>query len=63
MVQALCHHFSSVLYVSLHIFLINLIQLWLFKRYDFVSMYTFRLVYYLIWHIGWGWVRLEVLQT
>ncbi|MCB9291467.1 MAG: hypothetical protein H6560_29470 [Lewinellaceae bacterium] len=44
--------------MSLHIFLINLIQLWLFKRYDFVSMYTFRLVYYLIWHIGWGWVRL-----
>ena len=49
------------LYVGFHIFLINFIQLWIFKRFDFLSMYAFRLVYYLIWHIGWGWVRLEVL--
>lgn len=49
------------LYVGFHIFLINLIQLWLFKGYGFVSMYAFRLAYYLIWHIGWGWLRLEVL--
>ncbi len=48
------------LYVGFHIFLINLIQLWLFKGYGFVSMYAFRLAYYLIWHIGWGWLRLEV---
>lgn len=48
-------------YVAFHIFLINLFQLWLFKRYDFVSMYAFRLMYYLIWHIGWGWLRLEIL--
>jgi len=49
------------LYVGLHIFLINLCQLWLFRRYDFLHMYLFRLVYYAIWHIGWGWLRLEVL--
>ncbi|NGP75041.1 hypothetical protein G3570_00235 [Balneolaceae bacterium YR4-1] len=33
------------IYVGVYIFLINLTQLWLFKRYDFVSMYLFRLVY------------------
>jgi hypothetical protein len=48
-------------YIVVHIFLINLAQLYIFKSYDFVSMYVFRLVYYLFWHIGWGYVRLQVL--
>ena len=48
-------------YVFLHIFLINVFQLLIFKRYDFVSMYSFRLVYYAIWHILWGQVRLSLL--
>ena len=48
-------------YVFMNIFLINLLQLLIFKRYDFVSMYSFRLVYYLIWHIVWGYVRLKLL--
>jgi hypothetical protein len=48
-------------YVWIHIFLINVTQLWLFKRYDFVSMYLFRVVYYLIWHVLWGYLRLEVM--
>ena len=48
-------------YVFLNIFLINLFQLLIFKRYDFVSMYSFRLVYYLIWHIVWGYMRLKLL--
>ncbi len=48
----------AVAYVGLHIFLINLFQLLIFKKYDFMAMYSFRLVYYLIWHIGWGYIRL-----
>lgn len=36
-------------------------RLALFKRYDFVTMYTFRLVYYLLWHIVWGVIRLRLL--
>jgi hypothetical protein len=51
----------AVAHVGLHVFLINLLQLLIFKRYDFLSMYAFRLVYYLFWHIGWGYVRLNVL--
>jgi hypothetical protein len=51
----------AVAYVGLHVLLINLFQLIIFKRCDFVSMYSFRLVYYLFWHIGWEYVRLKVL--
>lgn len=51
----------TVVYVGFHVLLINLFQLLIFKRYDFISMYSFRLVYYLFWHIGWGHIRLKVL--
>jgi hypothetical protein len=51
----------AIVYVGLHVFLINLFQLLIFKRYDFISMYSFRLVYYLFWHIGWGYMRLRLL--
>jgi len=43
-----------------YLFLFNFIQLTLFKRYDFLSMYSFRLVYYIIWHILWGYLRLVI---
>lgn len=51
----------AVAYVGLHIFMINFIQLLLFKKFDFVSMYSFRLVYYLLWHIIWGPLRIALL--
>ena len=47
--------------IAVPIFLLNFTQLALFKRYDFVTMYSFRLVYYLLWHIVWGVIRLRVL--
>ena len=51
----------AVTYVGFHIFLINFFQLLIFKKYDFISMYSFRLVYYAFWHIGWGYARLRLL--
>jgi hypothetical protein len=48
-------------FVGLQVFAVNLLQLYIFRRYDFVSMYMFRLTYYLQWHILWGYVRLRVL--
>ena len=48
-------------YVALHVLAFNLLQLYVFRRYDFISMYSFRLVYYLYWHIGWGYLRLQLL--
>ena len=43
------------------IFSVVLSQLTFFKRYDFVTMYWFRIVYYLFWHILWGYLRLGLL--
>jgi hypothetical protein len=50
-----------VLVTGLHVFVINFLMLVVYKRYDFVSMLSFRLVYYIIWHIVWGYFRLRVL--
>lgn len=44
-------------YVWTHVWAINLVQLYLFRRFGFVSMYGMRLVYYLDWHIAWEYVR------
>jgi hypothetical protein len=46
---------------GLHVWAINIGQLAVFRRYDFVSMWTFRLVYYVIWHVVWGELRLRML--
>ena len=48
-------------YVFLNVWVINVAGLTLFNRYDFVTMYAFRLMYYLLWHIVWGHVRLRLL--
>lgn len=50
-----------VVLTGIHVMLINLAQLFLFRRYDFVTMYAMRLMFYLLWHIVWGMVRLNVL--
>jgi hypothetical protein len=48
-------------YTWIHVFAIAFLQLYVFRRFDFVSMYSFRLFYYAYWHILWGVIRLEVL--
>jgi hypothetical protein len=48
-------------FVTIHIFAFNLLQLVVFMRNGFLSMYGLRLVYYLCWHIAWGYVRLKLL--
>ena len=48
-------------YTWLHIFAIAVLQLYVFRRFDFASMYSFRLIYYAYWHILWGAIRLRVL--
>jgi len=48
----------QVAYMAVHIYVLNVLQLWVFRRYDFASMLLFRLVYYLIWHVVWGYLRL-----
>jgi len=46
-------------YVGLHVFAFNLLQLYLFRRYDLLSMISMRLTYYLYWHVIWGYLRLR----
>jgi hypothetical protein len=48
-------------YTWIHVFVIAFLQLYMFRRFDFVSMYSLRLFYYAYWHILWGVIRLEVL--
>jgi hypothetical protein len=48
-------------YTWLHIFAIAFLQLYVFRRFDFLSMYAFRLLYYAYWHILWGVIRLKLL--
>jgi hypothetical protein len=48
-------------YTWVHVGVVAAFQLYVFRRYDFASMYAFRLVYYAWWHIIWGVIRLEVL--
>lgn len=48
-------------YMAFHILAINLTGLYLFRRFGFLPMYALRLFYYLIWHILWGYLRLEIL--
>jgi hypothetical protein len=51
----------AVAVVVANLTLFNLLQLSVFKRNDFVSMCAIRLVYYAIWHVGWGSIRLALL--
>jgi len=44
-----------------HVFVINIIGLLLFRRHGFIMMYLFRLMYYFLWHILWGHLRLSIL--
>lgn len=48
-------------YIGANVLAIGVAQLYLLWQYDFLAMYSFRLVYYLLWHIAWGHVRLQVL--
>ncbi len=47
-------------YVGAHVFVFNLLQLVVFRRWGFLSMYGIRLLYYFLWHIVWGYLRLQM---
>ena len=48
-------------FVVIHLFLFGVAELFLFRRYDYLTMYVFRILYYSYWHILWGQMRLKVL--
>jgi hypothetical protein len=48
-------------FVVPHVFIIGVLQLLLLRRYGYLSMLSFRVSYYLIWHVLWGRARLALL--
>jgi hypothetical protein len=48
-------------FVCAHVFAFNFTEFLLYRRHGFVSMFSFRLAYYLFWHIIWGTLRLTLL--
>lgn len=48
-------------YTWVHVFVLAGLQLYVFRRFDFASMYAFRLIYYVFWHILWGTIRIPLL--
>ena len=52
---------ARALFVAPHLFAFGVVELTILRRCGFETMYTFRLCYYLIWHVGWGAARLELL--
>lgn len=48
-------------YVGVHLLVFNVVGLEIFRRFGFVTLYGFRVGYYLLWHIVWGYARLPLL--
>lgn len=48
-------------YVGIHLLVFNVVALEIFRRSGFVALYGFRVGYYLVWHITWGYFRLPLL--
>lgn len=46
-------------FVVIHLFLFGVVELLLYRRYDYACMYVFRICYYGYWHVAWGWLRLH----
>jgi len=54
-------HLALTAFVIVHLFAIGLAELFLFWRYGLAAMLAFRLLYYSLWHIAWGYLRLRAL--
>ncbi len=50
-----------IILFGIHLYFFNLFQLVIFKKYGFLSMFLFRMGYYMIWHILWGYLRLIII--
>lgn len=48
-------------YVGIHLLVFNVVALEIFRRSGFVALYGFRVGYYLVWHVTWGYFRVPLL--
>ena len=51
----------AVILSGFNIFAISVTQLAIFRSAGFIHMYGFRLAYYVLWHLVWGSLRLQIL--
>jgi hypothetical protein len=49
------------IFMIVHLTLFSIVLLQLYRRFDFITAFAFRLGYYLVWHILWGMARLTIL--
>ncbi len=49
------------IYTGIHLLVFNVVGLYLLRRYGFLRVYLYRVSYYAVWHIAWGYVRVELL--
>ncbi len=49
--------------VGLQLLAFGIVELQLYRRFDYLCMVAFRLSYYAYWHVVWGTLRLEWLVT
>ncbi len=52
---------GTAIFSGVHLVVFGVVQVWMFWRYGFIWMLTFRLAYYALWHIAWGVARLHLL--
>lgn len=52
---------SLPVFVVPHVYVFGVVQLVLLRRYGYLPMLWFRIMYYLLWHVLWGQARLELL--
>ncbi len=50
-----------MIFMVFNLYLFNFSELYIFKHHGFLAMYSMRLMYYMIWHILWGHLRLVIL--
>lgn len=48
-------------YVGVHLLAFNAIGVHILRRHGFLQVYLYRLAYYAIWHIAWGYLRMGLL--
>lgn len=50
-------------YVGVHLLAFNVVGVYLLRRFGILRAILYRLSYYLVWHILWGYFRLDLLFT
>jgi hypothetical protein len=52
---------GTAVFSGVHLLVIGIVQVYVFRRVGFFPMLGFRLVYYAVWHLAWGAARLQLL--